>query len=115
MQIACRGADGFYCLEREPTDEDGEPSKEVLFRLRQEVVTPGDSIAHGLLPGGCISRTVRKQRQAVLQPLSQRLERKHTQARRGEFYSEWQPINAPANLGNVIQGIFATKGRGIRG
>jgi len=59
-------------LQREPAGEDGEPSKEGLLRRRQEVVAPGDPIAHGLLPGGCITRTARKQRQAVLQPLAQR-------------------------------------------
>ena len=42
-------------LQREATDKDGEPAKETLVLRGQQVVAPGDGVAHRLLPGGQVA------------------------------------------------------------
>ncbi len=49
------------------TAEDGQLLKQDLLRLRQQVVAPGDGVAHRLLPGRGVSAAGSQQRESVLQ------------------------------------------------
>ena len=63
-------------LQREAADEDGEPAEQRLLRGREQVVAPGDRVAHRPLPGSGRSRAAAgQQRQPPLQPGQERRRR----------------------------------------
>ena len=66
----------------------------------EEIVAPGDGIAHRLLPGRQGPRPSRQQRQALLQALEQRLRWQHLDEGGGQFNGQRQPIEARADLGH---------------
>ena len=59
--------DGLRRLQREAAGEDGEAAEEGLLVGGQEVVAPGDRVAHGALARGAVARPAGQQRQAVVQ------------------------------------------------
>ena len=58
----------------------------------RKIVTPGNRVAHRLLPGREGPRPARQQRQALLQPLEQRLGWQHLDEGGGQFNGQGQAI-----------------------
>ena len=65
-------------------------------------MAPLDRGPQRLLAGRRIARTARQQRQAAFQPSEQLLGREHPDARCGELDRERQPVEATADLGDVL-------------
>ena len=67
LSIACRlrSADGFRRLQREAAGEDGEAAEEGLLLRGEEVVAPGDGVAHRLVAGGLVARAAGEQLQGA--------------------------------------------------
>ena len=62
-------------LQREAAGEDGQAAEERLLLRRQQVVAPGDRVAHRPLPGGRSRAAAGQQRQPLAQPGQQRRRR----------------------------------------
>ena len=92
--------DGLRGLQREAADEDREPAEEALLLGCQQVVAPGDGIAHRLLPRRQVARASGQQRQPVLKSREQRCGREHLDPRRGQLDGQRQPVQSAADLGN---------------
>ena len=67
------------------TGEDRQPAEQPLLRRRQQVVAPGDGVAHRLLPLGKVAIAAGQQGQPAIEPVEQRADRKHAQAGRRQL------------------------------
>ncbi len=72
--------------------------KEPLFLRRQQLVTPGDGIAHGLLPGRRVPLSSRQQRESVGQARENFPRRQDIDAGSGKLNRQGQSIQLPADL-----------------
>src|SRR5215471_1677639 len=90
--------DRFCCRKRAATDEDREQTEEPLFICSEQIMTPLDGIAQGLLPGGYITYTADEQRQTLPQTRQERLWWEQPDARRRQFDGQWEPIQAHADF-----------------
>ena len=79
-------------LEREAADEDRQPPEQRLPILVQQVVAPGDGVAHRPQPLRGIARSPGQQRQPLLQPRQQRRRRQRPDSRRRQLDRQGQPI-----------------------
>ena len=59
-------------LETEAPGEDRQAAKERLLSRAEQVIAPGDGIAHGLLASREVAAAAGQQEQALLQPVQQR-------------------------------------------
>ena len=71
----------------------------------EQVVGPGDGIAHGLQAGGNVARTAGEQLQAIREPRQQRLRRENLGARRRQLDGKRQSVEPAAHFGDRF-GIF---------
>ncbi len=79
-----RDADPCRRLECAPTSEDGQPPKEHLLFWGQQVIAPGERVAHRLLPLVEVARPTCQHRQRPLQSLEQCRRGQQLDARRGQ-------------------------------
>ena len=91
-KLTARVGDRLRRLEGASADEDGQAPKEPLLRRGEQIVTPGDGVAHRLLAGRKISPAAGQNDQAALQTRQQRGRRKHFDPGRGELDGERQSI-----------------------
>lgn len=73
----------LYGVECAAAIEDGQLTEQDLLPWGQEIIGPGDGVAHGLQTGGLISRSAGKQRQSLPKPGQQRRGRQHHNPGRG--------------------------------
>ena len=73
-----------------------------LFRLVQQLVAPGDRVAHGLLPGRQVVRAVHQHRQPAGQPGQQVTGRQQPQPGRGQLDGQRDPVQPAADLGDGL-------------
>ena len=100
LEIVPAAGDCFRRLQRESADEDGESAEERLFLRRQQVVGPGDGVAHRLLASGQVASTPGQQRQPVVEPGQQRRRREDLDPGRGELDGQRQPIQPATDGGH---------------
>ena len=70
--MVCVAGDSRGRLQREAADKDGQPAEEDLLLRGEQVVAPGDGVAHRLLAGRQVAPAAGQQRQPLLQPGQQR-------------------------------------------
>jgi hypothetical protein len=63
-------SDHLRSFEREPAGKHGEASKQFFLRRGEEIVAPGDRVAHRALSRRSITRSALQQRQAMLQAIA---------------------------------------------
>ena len=95
--------DGLGRIQREPADEDSQPAEDLLLPGGQEPVTPGDGIAHGLVPSRCVTRPSDEVRQTSIKSFTQHRRSEHPDPRGGQFDGQRQPVEAAADLGDIRQ------------
>ena len=87
-------------LDRAAAGKDGQAAEDGLLLRREEIVAPGDRIAHRLLAGREGAGAARQERQPLLQPLQQRLRREDLDPRGGQLDGQRQPVEPGADLGH---------------
>jgi len=75
-------------------------AKQRLFIDRQQVIAPGDRVAHGLLSNRGIASTSGQERQPLLESVEQCRWGQHLDASGGQFDGQWQAIEAAADSGD---------------
>ena len=90
--VAARVADLPRGVEREAAGEDGEAPEERLLVRGEQVVAPGDRVAHRLLPGRQVAVAARQERQAPLQPGQQCRRREDLDAGGGQLDRQRQAV-----------------------
>jgi hypothetical protein len=65
-------ADRLGRLKRPAAGEDGQPPEEGLLARAEQVVAPGERVAHGALAAGQVARPINQQRQRAVQAGQQR-------------------------------------------
>ena len=94
--------DGFDRGQGGAASEDGDASKEGLFRWREEVVAPGDGVAQGTLASGQIAGAVGQHRQALFEAGEHRPWGEEAHPGGGELDGEGQSVEAAADLGDSV-------------
>ncbi len=84
-------------LQRAAAGEDGQAAKEGLLGFAEEIVTPGDGLAHGLLPLRGVAGATGQQRQALRQPCAQGRRGQDLDPRRGQLQGQGQPFDLAAD------------------
>ena len=74
---------------------------ETLLGLREQVVTPGDGIAHRLLTFGQITGAAGQERQTAVEPGEQGRRTQDVDAGRGQLDCEREPIQVLANRRDI--------------
>ena len=98
--------DGRGGLERGPTGENREAGEEPLLVGIEQVIAPGDGVAHRLLARGEIARPALEDVQPAVEPSQQRIWREQTDARGGKLDGQRQAVQPRTDLDH---------GRGIVG
>src|SRR5579859_1198477 len=80
--------------------EDGEAAEEYLRVLREEVIAPGNRVAHGLLARLGITKAAGEYLQSAPKAQQQSVWCEYLDTRRCQFNSEWQTIQAATYLGH---------------
>ena len=92
--------DGFGCLQGEAAGEDGQPAEEGLFVGGEQVVAPGDRVAHGALPRGQVAGAAGQQAQPVGQARQEGGRGEGPHPGGGELDGQRQPVEAADDLGH---------------
>ena len=92
------GADRLGRLQREAAGEDRQPPEERPRVGREQVVAPGDRVAHRAQPRRRVARSADQQRQPSLQPRQQGGRGEELHPGGGQFDRQWQPIQPAADL-----------------
>ena len=95
-----RVADRLRRLKVKPPAKTASRRKSACSSAGEQVVAPGDRVAHRLLPGGQVARAAGQQRQPPLQPGEQRRRREDLDARGGQLDGQRQAVQAAADLGD---------------
>ena len=80
----------FRGLQRAAADEDREPAEEDPLIRAEQVVTPGDGVAHRSLPRGEVAGAAGQQGQPFFQPRQQRGRRHDLDAGGRQLDRQWQ-------------------------
>ena len=88
-------------LDRAAAGKDRQPAEEDLLLRGEQIVAPGDGIAHRLLACRQGAGAARQERQALLQPLQQGLRREDFDPRGGQLDGQRQPVEPGADLGHA--------------
>jgi hypothetical protein len=80
-----------------------QPPEKRLCVWVEQVVTPGDGVAQGLLASGQIARSAGKEWQPLVEPRQQRLGGEDADARRRQLQRQRQPVQARADLSNCCR------------
>lgn len=98
-QIEClASAKGFRCLQRKSPDKDRQAAQECLLRLGEEIVTPVDRAAEGLMPGPARAAAAHQQMEAIVQSCSELLDGECPQPRGRQLDRQRQGVQPPADL-----------------
>ena len=92
--------DGRRRFEVEPADKDAEAAEQRRRLRLEQVVAPGDGVAHGLLAGRQVARPIAQQPQAILHLRQQRLRREELDPGRRQLDGERQPVEGAADRGH---------------
>ncbi len=92
--------DGFGGLQRKPSGEHGKRPEQLLLVGRQQVVAPGDRVAHGLVTRLHVTGGAVQQREPIGEPVQHGLRGEHVQSRRRKLDRERQSIQRQAYLPN---------------
>ena len=98
--------DGLRRLEREATGEDRQVAEERLLVRGQQVVTPGDRVAHRALACGQIASAAGQQGQPRLQASQERGRREHLDPRRGQLDRQRQAVDAATDLSDGVRVVW---------
>ncbi len=104
-------------VQRAAAGEHAHPPEQRPFRLVQQLVAPGDGVAHGLLPAGQVMRPVGQHRQPAVQPGQQGRGGQEPGPGRGQLDGQRQSVQPPADPGHGrdgsgVQGQFRAGGAG---
>ena len=95
-----RPRDRLNCRQGEPADEDTEAAEQRLIVRRQEVVAPGDGVAHGALAVVAIPGAAGQQAQPVVQARQDDLGRQGADPVGGELDRQGQTVQAADDVGD---------------
>jgi len=101
------GSHRFNRVDREAAGENRQASEERLLRRSEQVVAPGDRVAHRALAVGEIPRTTGEQTQPFGEVSQEGRWREDIQAGGGELDRERQTVKATAALGDRAQFIVS--------
>ncbi len=97
----------------QPPAKTARQPKERLLGLCQQVVAPGDGIAHGALSQGQVAAAAGQHEQALLQTVKQRARGQDADPGRGQLDGQRQPVKAAADRGNGRGVLGAQRERGL--
>ena len=109
VQLRAGRADRGRRVQGGPAHEHRQLPEQLLLRPTQQVVAPGDRVAHGLLPGRQVVRALGQLGQRSVQPLQQPGRRQHRQPGRGQLQGQRDPVQPTADSGH------GRAGRAVRG
>ena len=92
-------------VEPKSADEDRRTLEATLLLVAEQVVGPGDRVAHRPLPVRQVAIAAGQDRQPILQSGEERLWREHADPRRGQLDGQRQPVEASADRGDR-RGVF---------
>jgi hypothetical protein len=87
-------------LEVEALDEDRQPPEEALLLRCQQVVAPGDGIAHRSEPRRLVPSPACQERKPVLEPREQGRQRQQPDLGRRQLDGQGQSVEPPADRGH---------------
>ncbi len=108
---------GLRPFQGEAADKDGEPAKQGLLLCGEQIVAPGDGIAHRPLPGRRVQSATGQQRQPLLQPGEQRTWREDLDPGGGQLDGQRQTVQAAADVDHrlgILLGQIETGPGGLR-
>src|SRR6266487_3873653 len=100
QEIRGCATDRFGRLKGTASHTDGQAPETPLLLGSEEIITPTDRIAQGLLPGGCILPSTRQHRKPTVEPPEQGLGGQQFAPRRCQLQGQWQSVQLDADLGD---------------